>query len=185
MWVVAGVLLGLVVLFSLLGFHMGPHAHLAAGVVGVVAAAWLVVMVVDGRSDPLLWVLVSADAVVSVGVGLLAWHSFSSSGTDAPAQHVVALESAEGVAVSDLDPNGTVRVHGEDWSATSVNGPVRAGTAVQVLRVKGVRLEVWGEEVRDDGGAGSVAEGTDRQALRSSPAGAGPGVPSTDERQVP
>ena len=34
MWVIAGVLLGLVVLASLIGFHVGPHAHVAAGVFG-------------------------------------------------------------------------------------------------------------------------------------------------------
>jgi len=37
-------------------------------------------------------------------------------------------------------------VHGENWSAVAVNGPVRAGTPVQVVRVAGVRLEVWGDE---------------------------------------
>ncbi len=185
MWVVAGVLLGLVVLFSLLGFHMGPHAHLAAGLVGIVAAAWLVLMVVEGRSNPLLWVLVSADAVVSVGVGLLAWRTVTSPGADTPAQHIVPLESAEGVAVGDLDPSGTVRVHGEDWSATSVNGAVRSGSAVQVLRVSGVHLEVWGEEV--DGGVNAdLAAGRNGGGLLRSPLAAPrPGVPPTDKRQVP
>ena len=52
MWVIAGVLLGLVVLTSLIGFHVGPHADLAAGVLGLLAAAWLVVMAVDGRTPP-------------------------------------------------------------------------------------------------------------------------------------
>ena len=59
---------------------------------------------------------------------------------------MVALEGAEGVAVGDLHPSGIVRVNGEDWSARSMNGAVRAGTPVQVLRVVGVRLEVWGDE---------------------------------------
>jgi len=185
MWVVAGVLLGLVVLFSLLGFHMGPHAHVAAGLVGIVAAAWLVLMVVEGRSNPLLWTLVSADAVVSVGVGLLAWRAFSSPIVDVPAQHVVSLESAEGVAVSDLNPSGTVRVHGEDWSATSVNGAVRSGSTVQVLRVSGVHLEVWGEESGDGVDTDLAAGGRGGGVLRSSSALPGPGGPSSDERQVP
>jgi len=147
MWVVAGVLLGLVLLFSLLGFHLGPHAHLVAGVVGVFVVAWLVLMALDGRADPLLWALGGTDAVVTVGLGALAWRGLSSRGTDALAQHVVPLESAEGVAVDDLDPRGTVRVHGEDWSAVAVNGTVRSGSAVQVLRVEGIRLHVWGEAV--------------------------------------
>ncbi len=34
MWVVAGVLIGLVVLVSLVGFHSGPHAHVVAAAVG-------------------------------------------------------------------------------------------------------------------------------------------------------
>lgn len=54
------------------------------------------------------------------------------------------LEGAEGVAVTDLTPDGIVRVRGEQWSATCVNGSVAAGSPVQVLS-SGVRLEVWGE----------------------------------------
>ena len=57
-----------------------------------------------------------------------------------------SLEGAEGVAVSDLAPEGIVRVRGEQWSAVSVNGTVRSGTRVQVLRAAGVHLDVWGED---------------------------------------
>lgn len=145
MWIVAGVLLGLVVLSALVGFHSGPHAHAAAGVIGVAAAAWLVLMAVSGRSGPALWALLSADLVVSAGVGVMAWSGLSSRHA-AGGQHLPALEGAEGVAVSDLVPEGIVRVRGEQWSAVSLNGRVRAGTRVQVLHVAGVRLEVWGEE---------------------------------------
>ena len=51
------------------------------------------------------------------------------------------------VAVGNLDPEGIVRVNGENWSAVAVNAPVPAGTPVQVVRVAGVRLEVWGDQV--------------------------------------
>ncbi len=144
MWIIAGVLLGLVVLASLVGFHSGPHVHAAAGVIGVAAAAWLVVMAVDGRSAPILWALLTADLVVSAGVGVMAWLGLSRRPT--PGHRVVSLEGAEGVAVSDLAPEGIVRVRGEQWSAMSVNGTVRAGTRVQVLRASGVHLDVWGED---------------------------------------
>ncbi len=144
MWVVAGVLLGLVVLASLVGFHTGPHAHFAAGVIGVCAAAWLVFMAVDGRSAPVLWALLSADVVVSAGVGIMAWNGLS--GRAIAGHHTTSLEGVEGVAVGDMTPEGIVRVRGEDWSAVSVNGDVRAGCRVQVLRAVGVHLEVWGEE---------------------------------------
>jgi len=59
--------------------------------------------------------------------------------------HLSSLDGAEGVAVSDLVPEGIVRVGGEQWSALSVNGTARSGTPVQVLRTAGVRLEVWAE----------------------------------------
>ena len=152
MWVIAGVLLGLVVLVSLIGFHVGPHADVAAGVLGVLAAVWLVVMAVDGRSAPVLWALLSADLVVSAGIGTLAWKGLTTRGAYVPGRHLVSPDGAEGIAVGDLDPEGIVRVNGENWSALAVNGPVRAGTPVQVVRVAGVRLEVWGDQMMAPGG---------------------------------
>jgi membrane-bound ClpP family serine protease len=144
MWIVAGVLLGLVILVTLAGFHTGPHAHVLAVLIGVALAAWLVLMAVDGRSAPLLWALLSADLVISAGVGVTAWTVLRAPRT--AGDHFAPLESKEGVAVVDLVPEGIVRLRGEQWSAISVNGNVRAGTRVQVLRSSGVRLEVWGEE---------------------------------------
>lgn len=152
MWVIAGVLLGLVVLGTLLGFHLGPHGHLVAAVFGVVAAAWLVAMAIDGRSSSVLWALLTADVVISAGVGILAWKAITADHEVGGARHLISPESAVGVAVDDLDPDGLVRVHGETWSATAVNGHVAAGTAIQVLKVVGVRLEVWGEETVDEAG---------------------------------
>jgi membrane-bound ClpP family serine protease len=144
MWVVAGILLGLVVLASLVGFHTGPHSHVAAGVIGLVAAAWLVVMALVGQSAPLLWALLSADLVVSAGIGVMGWFGLTHRASGI--HHLRGLEAAEGVAMSDLDPDGIVRVRGEQWSARSVNGRVRAGGRVQVIGVSGVHLEVWAEE---------------------------------------
>jgi membrane-bound ClpP family serine protease len=145
MWTIAGLLLGLVLITSLVGFHTGPHTHLVAGVFGGLAAAWLLFMASDGQSAPLLWVLFGADLVVSAGIGVMGWvairhaAAFGAQGPDG------RVEGAEGVAVTDLRPDGVVRVHGEEWSATSVNGPLPAGSSVQVLH-GGVRLEVWGEQ---------------------------------------
>lgn len=143
-WVIAGVLVGLVVLGSLVGFHSGPHTHVVAGAIGVVAAGWLVAMAIDGRSAPVLWALLSTDLVVSAGVGVMAWKGLSGQGS--VGRHASTLEGAEGVAVNDLAPEGIVRVRGEQWSALSVNGNVRSGARVHVLRATGVRLEIWGEE---------------------------------------
>jgi membrane-bound ClpP family serine protease len=144
MWVIAGILLGLVILGCVLGFHAGPHVHGAAAILGALAAGWLLLIAATGPAPSALWVLLSADVVVSGGVGTLAWKGLTHRGSTPPA--VPGLEGAEGFAVSELTPDGIVRVNGENWTARSVNGPVAAGTAVQVLRTRGVRLEVWGEQ---------------------------------------
>lgn len=147
MWIVAGVLLGVVVLGVLVGFHTGPHTHVVAGVVGLIAAVWLLVMALVGGSTTVLWVVFGADLVVSGGIGVMAVVGLSSrrraTGAGAPARR---LEAAEGTALSDLTPEGVVRVNGEQWSAVSLNGTVRARSRIQVIRVAGLRLEVWGEE---------------------------------------
>ena len=146
MWMIAGLLVGFVVLVSAIGFHLGAHAHVLAGALGVLAAAWLVFMLVDGQSAPVLWTLLTADVVVSVGVGVLAWKGLSTRGIVIEGRHLISPVAADGVAVNDLSPSGIVRVNGENWSAVATNGTVRSGTPVQVLRVDGIRLEVWGEK---------------------------------------
>jgi membrane-bound ClpP family serine protease len=146
MWIVAGVLLGLVVLVSLVGFHTGPHTHVAAGALGVLAALWLILMAADGRSSSVLWALLSADAVLSGGIGVMAWYGLVE-GAGAERDHAPpSIVGAEGTVVSALSPEGVVRAGGEEWTAVSLNGPVPVGARVQVVRRTGVRIEVW----RDD-----------------------------------
>jgi membrane-bound ClpP family serine protease len=145
MWVIAGLLLGLVVLVALVGFHTGPHTHLVAGALGLLAVVWLVVMALEGRSLSIVLVLMGAVLALSVGVGVLAWKGFSARSAQPFGIRQRSLEGAEGKAVTDLDPSGIVRVRGENWSAESLNGRVKAGAQVQVINAQGVRIEVWGE----------------------------------------
>ncbi|MHB8244107.1 MAG: NfeD family protein [Acidimicrobiales bacterium] len=147
MWVVAGILLGLVVLGAVAGFHAGPHAHLIGSVAGVVAALWLLVMALLGDSRPLLYVLLGADVTISAIMGFAGWKVLHS--PEGIAEHDRPPPSVEGhlgVAVAALSPEGIVRVGGEDWTAVSLNGPVPVGGRVQVISKNGVRLEVWGED---------------------------------------
>jgi membrane-bound ClpP family serine protease len=150
MWVVAGVLIGLVVLGSLVSFHSGPHVHLAAAAVGILTAVWFVLMAASGHAGPVLWTLFSADIVVSAGIAIMAWSGLRHAALGPAVQHLSSIESAEGIAVSDLASEGIVRVHGEEWTAVAVNGKVPAGSRVQVLRASGVHLEVWGEEAEPE-----------------------------------
>lgn len=47
-----------------------------------------------------------------------------------------------GVAVSDLDPEGTVRVLAEEWTARADTGPIAAGEQVKVVGERGLHLRV-------------------------------------------
>ena len=69
----------------------------------------------------MLWALLSADLIVSAGIATLAWKGLTSRGAYVAGRHLVSPDGAEGVAVGNLDPEGIVRVNGENWSAVAVN----------------------------------------------------------------
>jgi membrane-bound serine protease (ClpP class) len=49
---------------------------------------------------------------------------------------------ASGVATSELNPVGTVRVRSEDWTATAEHPPIHKGEPVKVVAVEGLRMRV-------------------------------------------
>ncbi len=53
-----------------------------------------------------------------------------------------ALIGASGIATSDLNPNGTVHVRGEAWTASAQGDIIQKGQAVQVVGIEGLRLRV-------------------------------------------
>ncbi len=53
-----------------------------------------------------------------------------------------ALIGARGIATSDLNPKGEVRVMGEFWEATAKDATIPAGQAVEVVSMDGVYLVV-------------------------------------------
>jgi len=156
MWVVVGVLLGVVLLSALLGFHVGPHAHMFAAVLGVGVAVFLFILAATGHASATLWTLFGADLAVSVGVGTVGWKGLTTAGTRPFGHGSAGLVGVEGVAVTDLAPNGIVRIRGENWSSTSLNGTIHAGDPVQVLKAEGVRLSVWSDDAVPDE-RGSIA----------------------------
>lgn len=146
MWVIAGVLLGSALLASLVGLHVGPHAHAVAVALGLAAAAFLVVMMATGHASIDLALLLGADVAMSIGTGSLAWKGLRDERRSTPHLDHRRLAGSAGVALSDLRPSGVVQVAGETWSATSLGSPVRRGATVHVDRVDGVRLVVVGDD---------------------------------------
>jgi membrane-bound serine protease (ClpP class) len=141
---IAGVVLAVALVVWIGGFHVGPHAHVVAGILSFVAAGWLILLAIGGQSAPLLWTLLAVALFISVTAAISAWFGLRGKGVVTYDPH--QIEGVEAITVSDLDPDGRVRVRGEIWQATSVNGTARAGTRVQVLRATGLHLEVWAEE---------------------------------------
>ena len=107
-----------------------------------------------------LTAIVRRFAPAALGVGVLAWKGLSSPPTESAMLRRRSLEGAEAIAVTELDPKGIVRVHGENCSAESLNGTIKAKARVQVINAKGVRLEVWGEET-EEGSSNPSIDGTE------------------------
>jgi len=59
-----------------------------------------------------------------------------------PVTGVEGIIGEIGEAITDLNPDGHVRVHGELWSATSIEGKLKKGTHVVVEALENLRLTV-------------------------------------------
>jgi membrane-bound serine protease (ClpP class) len=62
-----------------------------------------------------------------------------------------ALATESGVAESDLEPSGRVRVRGELWNALA-ESPVKRGETIDVVAVKDLVLHVRARARRREGG---------------------------------
>jgi len=80
-------------------------------------------------------VLVVAFFVFVLGKGILAQSRRISFGAE-------ALTGSRGVAVTDIAPEGMVQSSGEQWSARSDEGNIRAGERVEVVGREGLCLLV-------------------------------------------
>jgi membrane-bound serine protease (ClpP class) len=116
------------------------HGVLAIG--GVIAMLFGSVLLVDGppemriRFTTALAVTLPFAAITLFLVYLVVRSRLQPAVTGA-----AGLLNEEGIAHTDLAPAGTVRIHGEFWSAVA-SAPIARGTPVRVLAVDGLRLKV-------------------------------------------
>lgn len=134
--------LGLV-LFGIAGFAVdvqagAPRAWTVIGTVSVLAGSlWLF----DGASVPLVTVaVVVAGAVVFM---VAAMPSVVRTRFATPTVGRESMIGEEGEALSDVDPEGVVKVRDATWPArTNRATPLRSGDAVRVAAIDGLLLEV-------------------------------------------
>ena len=132
-----------IVLF-ILEVKIVSHGLLAIG--GVTAVVLGSVMLIDTSSTlevvNISWIVIASVVIVTalffliaIGLGLKAQRQKSTTGSE-------GIVGEAGEAVSDLKPTGQIRVHGEIWSAESIDGTIRRGSKVIVAEVSELKLKV-------------------------------------------
>lgn len=145
------------ILFAVIAtFHAGPHGLVLSGLMGdLLAAVGIAFLLSSGTNSLSSLVLLAVIGVVSVaalGSGVVSLRRLE---RRSPAIDPGRLWGADGVAVDDLLPHGTVRIKGETWSAESLSGHVRAGSAVHVVEVEGLHLRVLSDAPLEPNAAAS------------------------------
>jgi membrane-bound ClpP family serine protease len=151
MLLLAIVLVVVVVVGVAVGMHAGPHGLLAGAGLAAIGALVLGVTLAFGGSSVsgvLGWGAVGLMGAVGVGATGLSVASLRKAAAvpSVEASTTASLLGAEGVALTDLAPTGTVRVQGETWTAQAIEGTIRKGARVFVADRQGLRLQVWTDE---------------------------------------
>jgi len=141
-WATAAVLLALLAATWLMSAHAGGHAWFVPLPAFALAVVWA--FTASAGSPVAGWWLVALSSV-ACGLGVVVASTALRQRLRGDLAVLPPVRGATGVAVTDLAPVGVVQVAGESWTAESVSGPLPAGAPVHVLRVRGVRVEVWSE----------------------------------------
>ncbi len=148
------VLLVTALIALLLSFHFGPHALVATSGVVVVVSSVAIALAGLGilfATDPVVAVVTLSAALLGSGASLIwGYRSIRSSRSEASCLDTDRLRSSTAVAATDLAPTGIVLIDGEQWSAESIDGPIRAGTRVLVAELRGLRVIVVSDPLSFD-----------------------------------
>jgi membrane-bound serine protease (ClpP class) len=111
------------------------------GVVGLLAGS-LTLFDSPDRSIGLSWGTIVAVVGFSAAVSVFVLSKGLMIQRKRPMTGAGGLVGTAGTVRGRLDPDGTVFVHGEYWTARSIDGPIGVGEAVRVDRVEGKTLIV-------------------------------------------
>ena len=93
----------------------------------VIKISWQVILVIV--------ILTAAFFIFAISFGIKAQ-------SRKPTTGIEGIIGEIGEAISNLEPEGQIRVHGELWNAESLEGPVSKGTKVKVTQVSNLKLMV-------------------------------------------
>ncbi len=100
--------------------------------------------------------LIGGAALAIIGFSLIVLRALLVVSRMPPRSGAQRLIGSQGVASTDLTPEGQVRVALEDWSAVAITGVIHAGDPVKVVGVSGVRLQVVPVEAEEPIAQGDV-----------------------------
>jgi membrane-bound serine protease (ClpP class) len=132
------------IILFLLEIKITSHGLLAVGgVISLLSGSLMLMRTQSGLEViGLSWYVIIVSVVVStlffvflLGLGLKVQRKKPTTGIE-------GLVGEIGEAYTSLDPEGTVRVHGEFWRAESSSGPVSKGERVRVIEVRDMTLRV-------------------------------------------
>jgi len=89
--------------------------------------SWQVILVIV--------ILTTGFFIFAIGFGIKAQTRKPTTGTE-------GIIGETGETISDLDPEGQVRIHGEIWNAESLEGIISKGTKVKVIQISNLKLTV-------------------------------------------
>jgi membrane-bound serine protease (ClpP class) len=132
------------VILFLLEIKIVSHGLLALG--GTVSLIMGSIMLISTESTlefvEISWQVIASVAVATlgfflfaIGLGLRAQRRKPTTGTE-------ELVGMTAEAITEMHPDGQVRIHGEIWSAYSLDGKIRKGEKVVVVSVDGLTLHV-------------------------------------------
>lgn len=83
-------------------------------------------------------------AVMAAWLGFCVWLFIFVTGAlkRRPAEGMVSMVGTSGRAAGQLSPDGMVRIRGELWKATSIDGKIKSGEEVVVVDEEGLKLKV-------------------------------------------
>jgi len=144
-------LIALAVVLFILDIKVAGYALSVGGAIAFILGSLMIFSPLVPVSPAVPSLVVSRPLIVVMTTAITAFFVFAlSAGIRAQRARVVsgihALVGATGVATSDLDPQGTVQVKSELWSAVAEGGEtIEKGEQVRVVAVTGVRLRVTKE----------------------------------------
>ncbi len=132
------------VLLFLLEIKIVSHGLLAAG--GVISLLLGSLMLFQSHSTlelvSISWEVVVVTVALTVAFFVFAIGKGITAQRRKPTTGSQGMVGEVGEAYSDLKPGGQVKVHGELWSAVSLDGTIKKGTRVRVEEVANLTLKV-------------------------------------------